>query len=96
MVLRKKVKTPVVILIVIWQTETNPHSDIHKPPHVLPTSNALFTWSEWCGLRCHQRPWGKDGGLVRQSLRPHSNPTHTSGLWGAGTVDYSSSNICNT
>ncbi|MPC48182.1 hypothetical protein E2C01_041950 [Portunus trituberculatus] len=31
----KKVKTPVMILIVIWETETNPHSDVHKP-HVLP------------------------------------------------------------
>ncbi|MPC09253.1 hypothetical protein E2C01_001855 [Portunus trituberculatus] len=36
---QKKVKTPVVILIVIWETETNPHSNVHKPPHVLPMSN---------------------------------------------------------
>ncbi|MPC65284.1 hypothetical protein E2C01_059417 [Portunus trituberculatus] len=43
---QKKVKTPLVILIVIWETETNPHSDVHNPPHVLPTSNALV---------CH--PW---------------------------------------
>ncbi|MPC51485.1 hypothetical protein E2C01_045331 [Portunus trituberculatus] len=40
---QKKVKTPVVILIVIWETETNPQSNIHKPPYVLPTSNALNT-----------------------------------------------------
>ncbi|MPC96481.1 hypothetical protein E2C01_091743 [Portunus trituberculatus] len=38
---QKKVKTPVVIVIVIWETETKPHSDVHKPPHVLPSSNAL-------------------------------------------------------
>ncbi|MPC56531.1 hypothetical protein E2C01_050493 [Portunus trituberculatus] len=47
----KKVKTPVVILIVIWEKETNPHSDIHKPPHILPSSNALVCVTHGCLYR---------------------------------------------
>ncbi|MPC82939.1 hypothetical protein E2C01_077628 [Portunus trituberculatus] len=43
----KKVKTSVVILIVIWETETNPHSDVHKP-HVFPLSNALMCVTHGC------------------------------------------------
>ncbi|MPC83872.1 hypothetical protein E2C01_078593 [Portunus trituberculatus] len=44
---QKKVKTPVVILIVIWETDTNPHSDVHKP-HVLPTNNMLVCVTHGC------------------------------------------------
>ncbi|MPC77452.1 hypothetical protein E2C01_071905 [Portunus trituberculatus] len=40
----KKVKTPVVILIVIWETETNPHSDVHKPSHIAYSPRAM----RWC------------------------------------------------
>ncbi|MPC51047.1 hypothetical protein E2C01_044884 [Portunus trituberculatus] len=47
---QKKVKTPVVILIVIWETETNPHSDVHKP-RVLPSSNALVCVTHGCLYR---------------------------------------------
>ncbi|MPC83483.1 hypothetical protein E2C01_078195 [Portunus trituberculatus] len=46
----KKVKTPVLILIVIWETETNPHSDVHKP-HVLPSSNVLMCVTHGCLYR---------------------------------------------
>ncbi|MPC44831.1 Cold shock domain-containing protein E1 [Portunus trituberculatus] len=37
-------KTPVVILIVIWETETNPHSDVHKLHHVAYAPPAM----RWC------------------------------------------------
>ncbi|MPC51992.1 hypothetical protein E2C01_045850 [Portunus trituberculatus] len=47
----KKVKTPVVILIVIWEIETNPYSDVHKPPHILPSSNALVCVTHGCLYR---------------------------------------------
>ncbi|MPC40841.1 hypothetical protein E2C01_034415 [Portunus trituberculatus] len=43
-VLQKKVKTPVVILIVIWETETNPHIDVHKPSHIAYSPRAM----RWC------------------------------------------------
>ncbi|MPC41702.1 hypothetical protein E2C01_035303 [Portunus trituberculatus] len=33
--------------IVIWETETNFHSDVHKP-HVLPSSNALVCVTYGC------------------------------------------------
>ncbi|MPC64153.1 hypothetical protein E2C01_058265 [Portunus trituberculatus] len=36
---QKKVKTPIMILIVIW--ETNPHSDVHKPPHIAYSPRAM-------------------------------------------------------
>ncbi|MPC42729.1 hypothetical protein E2C01_036358 [Portunus trituberculatus] len=41
---QKEVKTPLVILIVIWETETNSHSDVHKPPHVAYSPRAM----RWC------------------------------------------------
>ncbi|MPC66463.1 hypothetical protein E2C01_060611 [Portunus trituberculatus] len=44
LLIQKKVKIPVVILIVIWETETNPHSDVHKPPHVAYSPPAM----RWC------------------------------------------------
>ncbi|MPC26450.1 Proton-coupled amino acid transporter 4 [Portunus trituberculatus] len=47
---QKKVKTPVAILIVIWETETNPRSDVHKP-HVLPSSNVLVYVTHDCLYR---------------------------------------------
>ncbi|MPC79579.1 hypothetical protein E2C01_074114 [Portunus trituberculatus] len=47
----KNVKPPVVILIVIWETETNPHSDVHKPPHILPLSNVLVCVTHGCLYR---------------------------------------------
>ncbi|MPC73162.1 hypothetical protein E2C01_067480 [Portunus trituberculatus] len=47
---QKKVKPPVVILIVIWETETNLYSDVHKP-HVLPSSIVLVFVTHGCLYR---------------------------------------------
>ncbi|MPC92823.1 hypothetical protein E2C01_087933 [Portunus trituberculatus] len=44
-------ETPVVIPIEIWETETNPHSDVHKPSHVLPLSNVLVCVTHGCLYR---------------------------------------------
>ncbi|MPC40020.1 hypothetical protein E2C01_033575 [Portunus trituberculatus] len=59
---KKKLKTPVVILIEIWETETNPHSNVHRP-HVLPSSNALVEkgWAAGLKVKVRSRAPGSTG-----------------------------------